>query len=793
MRRYRVSVGELVSFLYASGDLSSETFQNVSLVEGTKAHQYVQSKYSKDDRAEIPISFLYTKDDREILLQGRIDGLIDIDGTLWVEEIKSTRFPIFNDAFTMNQEHLAQLKMYAFMYMKNEHLNDIMGRVSYIQLSDYKMRYFEEYFDVDVLSAFVDDSIFRYLIWLDQYYDHLDRKKISLETLYFPFDTYRRGQREMMAAVYQTMKDNDLLFSIAPTGIGKTMASLFATLKSLTEENMKVFYLSAKTQGKKIALDTMDLLHEAGLETKTLEITSKDVTCFLDKRECDPEKCPFAKGFFDRLSSAMQDIFLHETLMNRSTVEAYAKKHMVCPFEFSLYVSYFVDVIICDYNYAFDPRIHLIRYFDETNFKPLILVDEAHNMISRSRDMYSSTLVRSEFIKLRRAASKLKPSIRHAVKKMLDQFDRFSEQLDIASFISFKSYDQEFLDTVRYLMKKIENALKEMPKYPRKTDVMEIYLQLLSFSIIHEFYNETYVTNIEKLTNDDMTFTIQCLDASEFIYDTIKHKAYGTVLFSATLYPIDYYKELIAMGYGETLKIRSPFDPSRLKLIVMNQVNTRYQFREGSKSAIIETILEVLKSKKGNYIVFFPSYQYIRQVIDELPLDIDADLIIQERDMDQFLRDVTLERFKTLQSRSQLAFFVMGGMFAEGIDYVGDMLSGVIVVGVGLPMINEQNNQLKTYYDQTFGKGFDYAYTYPGMNKVIQAVGRVIRRDSDYGIAILIDDRFTTKTYQTLFPPEWKHYQVVKKPKELSKVLHEFWVQFEEESLCVDDSPSPLT
>ena len=266
----------------------------------------------------------------------------------------------------------------------------------------------------------------------------------------------------------------------------------------------------------------MDILHESGLETKTLEITSKDVTCFLEKRECDPEKCPFAKGFFDRLTQAMQDIFDHETLMTKNVVESYARKHSVCPFEFSLYVSYYVDVIICDYNYAFDPRIHLIRYFDDTNFKPLILVDEAHNMISRSRDMYSATLIRSEFIKLRRASSKLKPSIRNPIKKMLDEFDRFDEQLSFKPFLSFPKLNDEFLETVHYLMKKIENALKEMPKYPRKIEVMEVYLQLLSFSIIHEFYNDAYLTNVEKFDGDDISLTLQCLDASEFIYDTIK-------------------------------------------------------------------------------------------------------------------------------------------------------------------------------------------------------------------------------------------------------------------------------
>jgi DNA excision repair protein ERCC-2 len=781
MRRYKVGVGELVSFLYASGDLSSETFQNVSLLEGTKAHQYVQSKYGSHDEAEVTISYLYEHEDYEVLLQGRIDGLIMLDDKRWIEEIKSTRFPIFADEFNVNHEHLAQLKMYAYMYLKNQHQDDIVGRVTYIQLSDYKMRHFNFFFDVDLLTPFFEESIKTYIIWLDKLYTHLDRKRESLEKLYFPFDTYRRGQREMMTAVYQTMKDQDLLFSVAPTGIGKTMASLFATLKSLSDDQQKIFYLSAKTQGKKVALDSMDILHEAGLQTKTLEITSKDVTCFLEKRECDPDKCPFARGFFDRLNTAMQDIFDHETLMTRSIVEAYARKHTVCPFGFSLYVSYYVDVIICDYNYAFDPRIHLIRYFDDSNFKPLLLVDEAHNMIARSRDMYSATLIRSEFIVLRKAASKLKPTIRNAVKKCLNHFDRYLEQLSLNPFLSFPRIDDSFLEDVYGLMKKIENALKEMPKYPRKTEVMDVYLQLLSFSIIHDFYNDTYVTNIEKIGDDDLSITLQCLDASEFIYDTIKNKAYGSVFFSATLIPIDYYKELIACGYGETLKIRSPFDPKRLKLIVMNNVNTRYQSREGSKHQIVDTIKEVINAKKGNYIAFFPSYAYMQQIINELPNDLPADLIIQNRDMEPHLRDLILERFKQKVERSQLAFFVMGGMFSEGIDYVGDMLSGVIIVGVGLPMISESNNQLKTYYDQTFGKGFEYAYTYPGMNKVIQAVGRVIRRDSDYGIAILMDDRFTTKTYLNLFPPEWKQVEIIKKPKDLKPILSSFWDQFKEE------------
>jgi len=778
MRHYKISVGDMVSFLYATGDLSSETFQNVSLLDGTRAHQYVQSQYGSSDQAEVPIQLSYLDNSHEIIISGRIDGLLVIDSYTTIQEIKSSRYNIFDEAFTVKLEHLSQLKMYAYMYMKNQGLTEIDGRVTYIELSDYKQRHMEYIFKIEDLEVFFLDSISKYLIWLDILNDHYQLKMVSLNEMVFPFETYRRGQREMMKAVYQTMLDQDILYAIAPTGIGKTMASLFASLKTLNDPTQKIFYLTAKTVGKQIALDTMDMLHEGTLETKTLELTSKDAICFLEKRECDPEKCIYAKGFFDRLQEATKDIFQNEKLMRRSVVERYAQKHQVCPFEFSLYVSYFVDVIICDYNYVFDPRTHLIRYFDEPGYKPLVLIDEAHNLISRSRDMYSATVVKSDFIKLRRLGSKLRPTIRTGVKHVLDIFDSFEADLTDHSFISSKSLNNDFYEALKYLMKKVENALKENPKYPKKADVLEGYLSILGFTKIYEYYNDSYLTNIEKL-EDDISVTIQCLDASKFILDTVENKTYGSVFFSATLYPIEYYQELLTQNEGETLKIQSPFDHQRLKLIIMDQISTRYQDRLGSIEGVVETIVSVVNSKKGNYIVFFPSYQYLNQVLEQLPENLDADILIQKRDMEHMLRDLMIEKFKKTIERSQLAFFVMGGMFAEGIDYVGDMLNGVIVVGVGLPMINETNNQLKTYYQEHFNKGFLYAYQYPGMNKVIQAVGRVIRTTSDYGVAILIDDRFSHLSYKKLFPPEWKHYETARNQKQLNHLLSDFWMKME--------------
>ncbi|MDX9692127.1 MAG: helicase C-terminal domain-containing protein [Acholeplasmataceae bacterium] len=780
MRHYRVGVGELVSFLYASGDLSSETFQNVSLLEGTKAHQYVQKFYTSEDESELSIHYTYLLDEEKITLSGRIDGVLSRNHNVLLEEIKSTRKAVNDESFVFMNEHLAQLKVYAYMYMKSEKLTEIDGRLAYIQLSDYQMRYFLFTFYLTDLEVFIRESLIDYLDWMHILVTHEDQKNESIKELKFPFKHYRRGQRELMNACYQTIRDEDTLYAIAPTGIGKTMATLFSSIKSLTDPNQKIFYVTAKTVGKKIAIDTMKLLKDKGLSSKVIEITSKDTTCFLEKRRCDPEFCPFAKGFFDRLRDATIDIFQNEQIMHREVVESYARKHMICPFEFSLYVSYFVDIIIADYNYVFDPRIHLIRYFDDTTYHPIVLVDEAHNMISRSRDMYSSTLIKSDFILLRRHASKLKPSIRHAVQKVLNGFDEYEKLMMDRSFVSYPTLDNHFYDAVRNLLKKIENSLKENPKYPKKNEVLESYFSILSFVIIYEFYNDTYLTNIERF-NDDVSLTLQCLDASEFIQDTVKNKIFGCIFFSATLHPVEYYQTLLTEGTGETLKILSPFDYNRLKLILAPYISTRYNDRMSSMKHVLDIIVSTITSKKGNYIVFFPSYQYLNQILELMPA-LDVGIITQVRDMGQFEREQVVNLFKD-NEKTQVAFFVMGGMFSEGIDYIGDMLSGVIVVGVGLPMINESNDQLKNYYQLKFEKGFDYAYQYPGMNKVIQAVGRVIRTETDYGVAILIDDRFISPSYRKLFPPEWKAYETIKNSNQLKEILKNFWDIYEKKEI----------
>lgn len=777
-KTYKVGVKDLVTFLYQSGDLSSETFQNVIALEGINAHQHIQGQYEIDDVSEYPIEYTSMVNDSKFTLSGRIDGVKKKNNEYILEEIKSTKKNIFDDYFFYSNEHLAQLKLYSYMFMKNNYLFDIKTELTYIQINDYKTKVFDFYFTLEELEPFYNESINNYLVWLQILEAHQIKKEASIQALKFPFKEYRKGQREMMTYVYSTVKQKETLFSVAPTGIGKTMASLFSSIKALDDEKQKIFYATAKNQGKDVAIEALKTLGSTGLETKMIEITSKDTICFLEKRDCDPNKCPFAKGFFDRLTEAMQDIFSNESILTKEVIEHYARKHMVCPFEYSLYVSYFVDVIVCDYNYVFDPRVHLIRYFDDDTYKPIVLVDEAHNMISRSRDMYSASLSRSDLVELRKKGSKLKPTIRNQVNKVIEHFDLLDEQMGDEMSLSNDLPDFTLSEKVTFLMKKIQNSIRENQDYPKKAEVMEGYLKLLNFSIIQEYYNKSYKTNVER-NGDDLTVSLSCLDASEYIKNTIKNKIESSVFFSATLSPLEYYKTLINQNEGYDLTIPSPFDPKRLKVVVMDKINTRYQHREASVETIIDVIKKVIAQKKGNYIVFFPSYQYLNAVYHQLPKSLDASIILQARDMDIKSRDETLLKFKSDSPVSQLGFFVMGGVFSEGIDYVGNMLNGVIIVGVGMPMVNYSNDQLKTYYDQTFNKGFDYAYTYPGMNKVIQAVGRVIRRDDDYGIAILIDDRFNRPLYRRLMPSHWTNISICKTPEHLEMVLSDFWTEIE--------------
>ncbi len=775
MKNIKITAKDIVKFIYSGGDLTSEFQSNKRALEGIEAHSYLQNKYKEDDKKEVSVETLFEHGGYSFYITGRMDGLLKENSKLIIEEIKSTKADLALLEIDTRPEHLMQAKMYAYMYAKNNNLKSISVRLTYIAVEGYATKSFNKRYNFSQLTKFFTNTINQYVEWLVIFNKHQEEKLKSIEGLVFPFEEYREGQYKFMGAVYQTLVKNDILYSIAPTGIGKTIGSLYSALKTIKNEREKIFYLTAKNAGKKIVVDTVNLLKENGLICKTTVINSKEAMCLMDKVDCDPEICPYAKGFFNRLREAVNDIFVHNDVYDMKLIKDYGTYHSICPHEFSLELSNYSDLVICDYNYAFDPRVHLIRYFEDDYYTPKLLIDEAHNLVDRSRSMYSASLSKESLINLRKAANKVKPSIRSSIKKLLDYIDKFviDNEIEKARFYYQDEMDINLVSLTEVITNKLERVLAENKKFTKRDKVLDGYFELLQFVRISEFYNHNYKYIIQVI-NDDIVVTLSCLDASNYILDTIERRVSGVVFFSATLFPVDYYVKLITKGVGKTISIPSPFTQSHLGLFVDDSTSTRYRDRPRSIDNIIDSIYAIAETKIGNYIVFFPSYVYLNMVLEEFNAE-DYEMLIQTRNMSLRQRNSMLNEFNDVSDKSRIGFFVLGGSFSEGIDYIGDMLSGVLIVGVAMPMFNKYNELLRNHFDDEFNEGFDYAYTYPGMNKVIQAVGRVIRTNDDIGIAVLFDDRYSHQKYKSLFPKNWSHHKRIPKGQYLQSFISKFW------------------
>jgi len=775
MKNIKITAKDIVKFIYSGGDLTSEYQSNKRALEGIEAHQHLQNQYKEIDKKEVSVETLFELGNYSFYITGRMDGLLSEHSKLIIEEIKSTKVDLELMEINTRPEHLMQAKMYAYMYVKKNDLKSINVRLTYIAVEGYLTKSFNKRYNISQLERFFENTIKEYTNWLEIYDEHQKNKLSSIEGLMFPFPEYREGQYRFMGAVYQTLMKKDILYSIAPTGIGKTIGSLYSALKTINNEKEKIFYLTAKNAGKKIVVDTVNLLKENGLICKSIVINSKEAMCLMDKVDCDPDICPYAKGFFDRLKPAVEDIFVHNDVYDIKLLKDYGEYHTICPHEFSLSVSNYCDVIICDYNYAFDPRTHLIRYFEEEYYTPKLLIDEAHNMVDRSRNMYSSSINKQSLLKLKKAANKIKPSIKGRINKLLEYIDKFVEDNEVikSRFYYQNEQDIDLLNLVEGITFKIDRILSENKKFTNRDKILDGYFELLQFTRISEFYNDNYRYIIEVI-NDNIVITLSCLDASNYILDTINRRASGVVLFSATLFPVDYYVKLITKGEGKTISIPSPFKQSNLGLFVDESTSTRYRDRSRSVDKIIDSIYALAETKIGNYIVFFPSYVYLNMVLEEFNTE-EYNMLVQTRNMSLYERNKMLSEFNKESTVSRVAFFVMGGSFSEGIDYIGDMLNGVIIIGVAMPQFNKYNELLRNHFDDEFDEGFDYAYTYPGMNKVIQAVGRVIRTEEETGVAVLFDDRYSHNKYKSLFPKNWSHAISIGKGQFLQSYISKFW------------------
>lgn len=772
-KRIRLSVRNLVEFSLRSGDIDSSFMSMNRALEGTLAHQKVQRSYGPEYRPEVTLKYDVESEDYIILLEGRADGIIDDLEYITIDEIKSTTKDLEDIEEDYNPLHWAQAKCYGYIYAVQNNLDELYIQLTYFHIESEEVKKFKRLFSKEELKDFFDFLIDKYIDWASITFDWLDIRDGSIIDLPFPFKDYRKGQREMAVAAYGTIKERKNLFAQAPTGIGKTMSSLYPSIKAIGEGlATKIFYLTAKTITREVPIASMQLLMEKGLKAKTLVITAKDKICSNDEVKCNPRDCAAAKGHFDRVNEAIKDIFINEDLIDREKILYYANKHNVCPFEFSLDVSLWSDVIICDYNYVFDPQVYLKRFFEVKNENYVLLIDEAHNLVDRSRDMFSASLKESEFSHIKHIFVDKKPSIYKAVNKIDNIFDKSQDYLNDEDYYCQKEEIAELYFPLKRLITLLEPWLMEEKNHENYDQVMDLYFNINSYLKIAELYDEHYISYLEK-ERDGITIRQYCVDPS-YLLKLALNRGRAAIFFSATLAPLKYHRCLLGGREDDYyMRLASPFPKENLKLLINDRISTRYVDRTRTYDEVINSIEAFIKAREGNYFVFFPSYKYMEDIYEYFEEDRDYNCMIQKRNMNEEEREEFLNIFN--ENNNIIAFAVMGGIFSEGIDLIGDKLIGAAIVGVGLPQICLERNIIKEYFNQDRNEGFEYAYVYPGMNKVLQAAGRVIRSENDKGALLLIDDRYKTRRYRQLFPREWSHYTRIWEDEQIYRQLGSFW------------------
>lgn len=843
MQELHTSVRNLVEFILRGGDIDNRSGRMITdaMMEGSKIHRKIQRSMGEDYQAEVPLALTIEAEEYMLVIEGRADGIaygefpnqnsekeaytqdtfLDRTGKseemVYIDEIKG----VYRNVATMEAPvyvHKAQAMCYAYIYALQNHLNQIGVQMTYCNLDTEDVKLFQEVFAWDALADWFGNLIAEYRKWADWQIMWRRKRQESIQNLEFPYP-YREGQRKLVGDVYRTIRRGKNLFLQAPTGVGKTISTIFPAVKAVGEELAdRIFYLTAKTITATVAKETFGLLREQGYQAKIIQLTAKEKLCLCGntaieqeaadqdnpypdfpqiKLECNPQNCPYAKGHFDRVNDAVFELLQASDLFTREEILAQARKHRVCPFELSLDVATWCDNILCDYNYVFDPNVYLKRFFqDSSKEKYLFLVDEAHNLVDRSREMYSATLYKEDILAVKKIMKPHNQAIARTLDKcnkaMLD-FKRECENYSVCESVGVLTF---------YLMRlvsQMEEFFEKPREFPDKKTVLDFYFELRNFVNIYDLVDENYVIYDEMQEDGRFMIKLFCVDPSKNLQKCID-KSVSTIFFSATLLPINYYKRLLSTKEDNyAIYAQSTFDETQRLLAFGRDVSTKYTRRGPAEyEKIARYIRAAIRSKKGNYMVFFPSYKMMQDVYDvfvrveresdtrngvavsdeqniaEESLEESLTIIMQHSNMNEAEREEFLQAFEQEDGGTLVAFCVMGGIFGEGIDLKNDRLIGAVIVGTGLPQISNEREILKQYYDKQGLSGFDYAFRYPGINKVLQAAGRVIRTQEDRGIIVLLDERFLQSDYNALYPREWKN-RIVGNVETVDAEICKFW------------------
>ena len=785
MKTVRISVRALIEFILRSGDIDNRTESGPdpeAMLAGGRIHRKIQRSMPSTYRAEVPLKTAFEDGDLQLVVEGRADGIDRRDGMVLVDEIKGVYADVtrFTEAKPL---HLAQAYCYACMLAREEGLSGVTCQITYCDLDTEEIRRFQTVRTAEELETWMTDLAEQYFRWAHFQADHREERNRSGEALDFPYD-YRPGQKRIAVDVFRAVRRSRNLFVQAPTGVGKTLSVLFPSVKAMAEGlTERIFYLTAKTVTASVAEENLQVLLSRGLDLLACTIRAKEKLCPNEVFECNPELCPYAKGHFDRVNDAVFELLKEGGLFTAERLLAAAEKAGVCPYEFALDVSVWCDTVIADYNYAFDPRVRLRRYFSEgAGGDYIFLVDEAHNLPDRASEMYSASLVKEDVLALKKLIMKKDGRTSRALDRlnraMLSLRRNLGDYPEVGRGILSGTVAE--LPDINFLMEpltgsyfELSRLLEEQKNFPERKEVLTGFFEIRTFLETAEQAGEGYRI-YARFDDDGFRIRLLCVDPSARLKKCLE-SARTTVFFSGTLLPVQYYKEMLTGDPEEyAIYTESPFDPENRLLLAASDVSSRYQRRTETEFRRIAEYLRItVSAKTGNYLAFFPSYEFLGKVEKVLRIP-GTEILVQEKEMDEDQRRAFLSVFAKADGNSRLGLCVMGGAFSEGIDLAEDRLIGCIVVGTGLPAINPESELVKEYFDAAGKDGFDYAYRYPGMNKVRQAAGRLIRTDRDRGVILLLDDRFLTPRSRSLFPLEWADLRRT----DLSRIeeeLNSFW------------------
>lgn len=775
-----LSVKTLIGMVMRSGSIDNRFGGFNRAQEGARIHRQLQKNAEQNYEAEVFLKFSFERENIIINLQGRADGIIRNFTGITIDEIKTVSKNISELTEDDYPEYWAQAKLYAWMITKLENIQFLTIRMTYYQVQTKEIRYFYLKETQESLDQF-SDTLFKKLINRVAFINHHRFvRNESIQKLLFPFPSYRMGQKEMASAIYRTVRNGDNVFCSAPTGIGKTMSALFGSLKAIGSLFAdRIFYATAKATVSYSVDSALMLLRENGLILYSTFLTAKDKICPLESRKCNSDVCPYARHYYDRVDTVIENMIRQEKNFTQNVITKWALDNELCPFELSLDLANLSDLVVGDYNYLYDPVVGMESLFS-TNEDWIFLIDEAHNLPDRGRKMYSTSLEKSNFLELKKSLPKEEKQLRKTTSDINRWFinERKTHQDKYWNIREDDSNLYELNQQLRTFCFSVENKLNSLDS-TLSEKVLELYYSVRQF-LDNEIKNEEGFSISLKTYKNDVIINKQCLDPSKRLMER-NQLAKSIIYYSATLVPIKYFSNILT-GTSKTpaVVISSPFDASHLLMLTADSVSTKYKDREQSYPIISEMIDAFISCKKGHYFVFFPSYEYLEKTYDVFHvLYPDIPVFKQEREMNDEKKTNYMKNFSEVSKELKVGFAVLGGSFSESIDLAGNQLIGAIIVGVGLPKISWEQDQIRSYYQSENQNGFDFAYKYPGFNKVLQAIGRIIRSENDFGAVLLIDERFGYPSYQKLFPKYYQNQIFVKDSQEIKINTEKFWKEID--------------